>query len=54
MVYAAKAMISGRLGFPDYVRSMRGRKMTNALVEKGDWKPGIMYLANLLWYVKQR
>jgi len=28
--------------------------MTNALAEKGDWKPGIMYLANLLLYVKQR
>jgi D-aspartate ligase len=54
MVYAAKAVISGRLGFPDYIRSMRGRKMTNALVEKGDWKPGIMYLANLLLYVKHR
>jgi D-aspartate ligase len=54
MVYGAKAIISGRLGLGDYVRSMRGRKMTNALVEKGDWKPGIMYLANLLRYVKQR
>ena len=54
MVYAAKAMISRRLGLRDYVKPMRGRMMTNALVEKGDWTPALMYMANLLLYVKQR
>ena len=53
-VYGAKAILSGRLGLTDYVKSIMNQRTTNALFRKGDWKPGVFYFLNLVNFLKNR
>jgi predicted ATP-grasp superfamily ATP-dependent carboligase len=54
IAYAAKAILQGRLSLGAYLGSLMGGKKVSALFEKGDARPGIAYLLNMMSYLKKR
>ena len=53
-VYAAQAILQGHLSFRPYLDSIMNGKKVSALFKKGDIKPGIAYLLNMMSYIKKR
>jgi predicted ATP-grasp superfamily ATP-dependent carboligase len=52
--YAAKAILQGQLSLRTYLDSLMTGKKVSALFEKGDARPGMAYLMNIMSYLKKR
>lgn len=53
-VYGIMGMLKGRFSLREYVSSIRHPKVVNALFQKGDSKPGWMYLIHLFSFFRNR
>lgn len=53
-VYGFLGILKGNLQAGEYIGSLRNAKITNALFQKGDWKPGWAYIRSLLSFFKNR
>lgn len=52
--YSAKAILQGHLSIRAYLGSLMNGKTVSALFEKGDARPGMAYLLNMMSYLKKR
>lgn len=53
-VYGMLGLLKGRYSIKDYVSSIRNPNIVNALFQKGDMKPGRVYMIYLLSFFKNR
>ena len=52
--YSVLSILKGELGMFNYLNSIISKKLTNALFNSGDNRPGIAYLLQIFSYLKNR